>query len=216
MPGDSPASRISTESTASLASFGTGSGVLAVVTDTGGVSGGSICDESGNAATTIDSGLSEAAVVSVAVPVTGSAAVATSALATAALATAALPIGIACGSSASLALAARDAARFSIGTAPVFLMPAEPKPASQATIPPARTTVPHNAGATVANRRGFMIGRLQRLHLSHAAQPSLRQADFSDQDMTAQWRKLQVVNFSKECCPNAMRRRQAVVVHSQT
>src|SRR5437899_9413157 len=94
-------SRISTESTASLASFGTGSGVLAVVTDTGGVSGGSICDESGNAATTIDSGLSEAAVVSVSVPVTGSAAVATSALATAALATAALPIAVACGATAS-------------------------------------------------------------------------------------------------------------------
>src|SRR5438105_12050073 len=98
-------SRISTESTASLASFGTGSGVLVVVTCTGGVSGGSICDESGNAATMIDSGLSEAAVVPVAVPVTGSAAVATSALATAALATgllataalatAALPVAVA-------------------------------------------------------------------------------------------------------------------------
>src|SRR5436190_4648502 len=101
---------------------------------------GSICDGSDNAATTIDSGLSEAAVVSVAVPVTGSAAVATSApaaaapaaaasaaaaLATAALATAALAIAIACGSSASLALAAREAAPFSIGTAPVFSVPAE-------------------------------------------------------------------------------------------
>src|SRR5712672_1977029 len=161
---------------------------------TGGKSADSVCDGSGNAATatTIDSGLSEATVVSVAVPAAGSAAVATSALATAAfattvLATTALPIaiGIACGSSASLALAARDAARFSIGTAPVFLMPAEPKPASQPTIQPARTTVPHNAGATVANRRGFMIGRLQSLHLSHAAQPSMRRADFSDQDMAA-------------------------------
>jgi hypothetical protein len=40
----------------------------------------------------------------------------------------------------------------------------------------------------------------------------MRRADFSDQDMTAQWRKLQVINFSKECCPNAMRRRQAVDV----
>src|SRR5258706_16250276 len=98
-------SRISTESTASLASFGTGSGVLAVVTGTGGVSGGSICDESGNAATTIDSGLSEAAVVSVAVPITGSVAVATSALATAAL-----PIAVACGATASSASAARDVA----------------------------------------------------------------------------------------------------------
>jgi hypothetical protein len=32
----------------------------------------------------------------------------------------------------------------------------------EATTQPARTTVPHNA-ATVANRRGFMIRRLQRL-----------------------------------------------------
>src|SRR5258705_6693829 len=128
---------------------------------------GSICDGSGNAATTIDSGLSEAAVVSVAVPVTGSAAVATSApaaaapaaaaSAAAALATAALAIAIACGSSASLALAAREAAPLSIGTAPVFSVPAEPKPASQPTITPARTSDPQNAGATVVNRRGFMI-----------------------------------------------------------
>src|SRR6266403_4666619 len=168
--------------TASVTSFGTKSDVFAVATCTGGKSAGSVCDGSGNAATTIDSGLSEATVVSVAVPAAGSAAVATSALATTALP---IAIGIACGSSASLALAARDAARFSIGTAPVFLMPAEPKPASQPTIQPARTTVPHNAGATVANRRGFMIGRLQSLHLSHAAQPSMRRADFSDQDMAA-------------------------------
>src|SRR5437762_6450182 len=161
-------SRISTESTASLASFGTGSGVLAVVTD--GVSGGSICDESGNAATTIDSGLSEAAVVSVAVPVTGSAAVATSALATAALATAALPIAVAGGATASSASAVRDAARrSSIGTAAVISMPAEPKPAIEATTQPARTTVPQDTAATVANRRAFMIRRLQSLHLSHAA-----------------------------------------------
>src|SRR5258708_34926201 len=118
---------------------------------------GSICDGSGNAATTIDSGLSEAAVVSVAVPVTGSAAVATSAPAAAALATAALAIAIACGSSASLALAAREAAPLSIGTAPVVSGPAEPKPASQPTITPARTSDPQNAGATVVNRRGFMI-----------------------------------------------------------
>src|SRR6266436_142894 len=121
---------------------------------------GSICDGSGNAATTIDSGLSEAAVVSVAVSVTGSAAVATSApaaAAPAALATAALAIAIACDSSASLALAAREAAPFSIGTAPVFSVPAEPKPANQPTITPARTSDPQNAGASVVNRRGFMI-----------------------------------------------------------
>src|ERR1700733_3769440 len=127
----------------------------------GGKSADSVCDGSGNAATTIDSGLSEAAVVSVAVPAAGSAAVATSALATAAfaptaLAATALPIAIACGSSTSLALAARDAARSSIGTASVFSVPAEPKPASQPAIHPARTIVPHNA-ATVADCRGFMI-----------------------------------------------------------
>src|SRR5438105_12366601 len=104
-------SRISMELATSLASFGTGSGVLAVATCTGGVSGGSICDESGNAASTIDSG-SGAAIVSVAVPVTDSATVATSALATAAL-----PIAVA---SASSATAVRDGARrSSIGTAPV-------------------------------------------------------------------------------------------------
>src|SRR5437870_537727 len=148
-------SRISTESTASLASFGAGSGVVVVVTCTGGVSGGSICDESGNAATMIDSGLSEAAVVSVSVPVTGSAAVATSALATAALATAALPIAVACGATASSA--SRDGARRpSIGTAAVISMPAEPKPATEATTQPARTSDPQDA-ATVANRRAFMI-----------------------------------------------------------
>src|SRR4030081_2452074 len=124
---------------------------------TGGKSADSVCDGSGNAATTIDSGLSEAAVVSGAVPAAGSAAVATSALATEAFATTALAIAIACGSSASLALAARDAARSSIGTAPGFSVPAEPKPASQPTIHPARTTVPQNVGATIVNRRGFMM-----------------------------------------------------------
>ena len=70
----------------------TGSGVFAVATCTGGASGGSICDGSGNAASTIDSGSSEAAVLSAAVPVTDSAAVATSALATSALATVRCPL----------------------------------------------------------------------------------------------------------------------------
>src|SRR5229473_4092012 len=172
---------------------------------------GSICDGSGNAATTIDSGLSEAAVVSVTVPVTGSAAVATSApaaaapaaaaLATTALATTALAIAIACGSSASLALAAREAAPFSIGTAPVFSVPAEPKPASQPTITPARTSDPQNAGATVVNRRGFMIPSPPKAPLSHSAQPSTRRVDFSDQDMTAQWRKLQAHQFFQKVLP---------------
>src|SRR6478736_4383778 len=143
-------SRISTESTAS---FGSGSGVLAGVTGTGGVSGGSICDESGNAATTIDSCLSAAAIVPVAVPATDSAAVATSALATAAL-----PIAGTSGASANWASAVRGGARrCSTGATPVFSMPVEPKPASEATTQLARTAVPQNAAATVAIRRGFII-----------------------------------------------------------
>jgi hypothetical protein len=34
--------------------------------------------------------------------------------------------------------------------------------------------------------------------------------------MTAQWRQLQVINFSKECCLNATRRRHAIVVRFST
>jgi hypothetical protein len=78
-------------------------------------------------------------------------------LSSAAFATAALPITVAWGASASSASAVRDGARCSIGTAPVFSIPLEPQPASQATTQPARATVAHNGAATVANRRGFMI-----------------------------------------------------------
>src|SRR6266849_9651203 len=103
-------SRISMELTASLTSFGTASDGFAVATCTGGRSAGSICDGSGNAASTIDSGSYEATVLPVAIPVTDSAAVATSVLATEAL-----PIAVAFGASPSSALALRDAARSSIG-----------------------------------------------------------------------------------------------------
>jgi hypothetical protein len=118
-----------------------------------------------------------------------------------ALAAAALATAIACGSSASLALAAREAAPFSIGTAPVFSVPAEPKPASQPTITPARTSDPQNAAATVVNRRRFMISSPPKARLSHVAQPSRRRADFSDRDMTAQWRKLQAHQFFQKVLP---------------
>src|SRR5712671_6003739 len=96
-------SRISRELIASLVSFGTGSGVLAVATCTDGVSGGSIRDESGNVASTIDSGSSEAAVMSVLV--TNSAAIATSASPIAAL-----PIAVAGGSYAGPKSAMRNGA----------------------------------------------------------------------------------------------------------
>src|SRR6266851_5547856 len=66
---------------------------------TGGKSADSVCDGSGNAATTIDSGSYEATVLPVAIPVTDSAAVATSVLATEAL-----PIAVAFGASPSSAL----------------------------------------------------------------------------------------------------------------
>src|SRR5207342_559107 len=109
--------RISMELTSSLTSFGVGSDMLAVATCTGGDSGGSICDESGNAASTIDFGSSEAGVVSAAVLVIDSAAVATSALPTTVL-------PVARGVSASSASAMRyGVRRSSIDTAPVFLMP---------------------------------------------------------------------------------------------
>jgi hypothetical protein len=41
-------------------------------------------------------------------------------------------------------------------------------------------------------------------------------ADFWNQNMNAQWRKLQVINFSKKCCPNATSRRKQLVGHSPT
>src|SRR6266702_3427934 len=144
-------SRVSMVFTASLASFSTGSGVFAVATCTGGVSGGSTCGESGKAASTIDLGGSEAAVVSAAVPVTNSATAAASALATALL-----PDAVACGASTTSAV--RDGDGWSsIDTAPVFSMPTEPTPVSEATTQPARPTVPHKAVVTCANRREFMI-----------------------------------------------------------
>jgi hypothetical protein len=40
--------------------------------------------------------------------------------------------------------------------------------------------------------------------------------DCSDQDVPAQWRKLRVINFSNECCPNATRRRKQLIVRSPT
>ena len=76
--------------TASLTSFGAGSDVLTAAICTGHDSDSSISEESGNAASTINSGSSDAAVFSVAVSLNDSVVVGTSALTTAALTTAAL------------------------------------------------------------------------------------------------------------------------------
>src|SRR5258708_15166483 len=134
-------SRISMELAASLTSFGTGSGVLAVATCTGGDSGGGICDEFGNAASTIDSGSSEAGVMSVAVPVTDTAAIATSALATSVLATVAPSIAVAFGEAASSASAVRDGTRRASNCpSPQVLTTAVAEAGRPSATPPARTT----------------------------------------------------------------------------
>src|SRR5258708_28248053 len=64
---------------------------------TGGKSADSVFDGSGNAATTIDSGLTEAAVVSVTIPAPGTCAVATSARAKKAFTSTDLALSISCG-----------------------------------------------------------------------------------------------------------------------
>src|SRR5271169_5657423 len=131
-------SRISILLTASLAPLANALGVLAVAACTGGVSGGSICDESVNAASTIDFGSSEAAALSVAIPLTNSAALETSTLPISVL-----PNAVGGGTSASSKSAASNGARRSRVGAAVLSMPTEPKPANQATAP-----APHKTAAT--------------------------------------------------------------------
>src|ERR1700730_7604964 len=196
-------SRISMEFTVSLVSLGAASGVFGVATCTGGVSGGSICDESVNAASTIGFGSSEAAVVSVAVSLTDSAAFATSTLPIPAL-----PIAVGCGASAKSAV--RDGTRRSRVGAAVFSVPVEPKLARQAT-----NAVSHNTAATDANS-GFMIPSLQTLQLSQLAEPSMRRTDFWGHDMTTQWRQRSSSVFPNKCCPYATRGRKQFIGHFRT
>ena len=124
--------------TAPVFSTGARSGVLAFAC-TDGDPAGSICDKSGNAAMTIASCLSEIASLSV-VRVTHSAGVAKSPLATETLL-----VAVFCSRPPRSVSALRDGeGLLSTLTAPVFSTGA-------------RTTVPHNNTATVANCRGFMI-----------------------------------------------------------
>jgi hypothetical protein len=46
-----------------------------------------------------------------------------------------------------------------------------------------------------------MISSPPKAHLSHAAQPSTRRVDFSDQDMAAQWRKTAGHHLFQEVLP---------------
>src|SRR5215475_6271399 len=198
------------EFAAAPASPGTESGACAGATCTGAVSGGSTCAGSVSAATTIESGSTDAtgaavaAVVSVVVPViTGSAVVATSGSSTALLA-----IVIAPDASASSALAEKAGApRSMIGSAPLLSMSAEPKPASPAMTKPARKVGRRNAAETIANRREFMIPASKGSTEPDAQAKHATRPDCSDHDANAQWRKMQVVNFSEVCCRNATRRR---------
>ena len=82
--------------------------------------------------------------------------------------------------------------RATIGAAAVSSMPAEPKPATQATTQP--TTV---SAGTIANRRGFMIVASQRSTWAKLNCQACDAAEPSDHDMTAQGRKLQVIDFFK-------------------
>jgi hypothetical protein len=168
-------SRTSVESTAGLAS--PGSRVASdLATCSGDVSGGSISDESVNAAVTIGSGSCEAGVAS-------AAAVSVTDLLAATASAAANEIG---GSlSANLATTVRDGAgRSTIGAAPVLSIPAEPNAAIQARTEAGIATSWHHA-ATAANR-GFMIT------VSHGAGLHSQESDANDfwsHDMDNQWRK---------------------------
>ncbi|WLA51591.1 hypothetical protein QIH80_16530 [Bradyrhizobium elkanii] len=159
-------------------SLDTGGG-LAVAACTGDVSAGSVCDESGNAATTIGFGSLELAVASGGVAGTDSTAIAASALATALNHDAWLRGGHRVGR--RLRYGFRSHRRFSIHFGDVVdcgglsrisrfgvggerwcevvdghcaAVPVPAEPASQARSQPARMTVPHNSG--VAIRRGFI------------------------------------------------------------
>jgi hypothetical protein len=166
-------------------------GVLAVATCMGGVSDGSISDDLVNSESTIDFGSSEAAVLSVGVPLTSSAA-----LARLTLPTPALPIAVGCGVSVSLKSAVRNGATRSRVGAAVFSMPAEPKPANQATPP-----IPHKTAVIVADRRGFMTPISQRSTLSQLAQPSMRSANFLSHDIDYAMAIAAVHRFSQKVLP---------------
>src|ERR1700682_5587983 len=142
-------SRTSVESTAGLAS--PGSRVASdLATCSGDVSGGSISDESVNAAVTTGSGSCEAGVAS-------AAAVSVTDLLTASAA--ANEIGGSLSAnflSANLATAAGDGAgRSTIGAAPVLSIPAKPNAAIHARTKAGIATSRHHAA--IAANRGFMI-----------------------------------------------------------
>src|SRR5258708_19276992 len=168
-------SRTAVESTGGLGSQGS---LVAsdLATCSGDVSGGSISDESVNAATMIGSGSCEAGVAS-------AGAVSVTDLLAATASAAANEIGDSL--SANLATAVRDGAgRSTIGAAPVLSIPAEPNAAIHARTEAGIATSWHNA--TIAANRGFMIT------VSHGAGLHSQESDadhFWSHDMDKQWRK---------------------------
>src|SRR5260370_15158488 len=155
--------RTSVESAAGLAALGCRV-ASDLATCSGDVSGGSISDESVNAATTIGSGSCETVVAS-------AGAVSVTDLLAATASAAANEIG---GSlSANLATAVTDGAgRSTIGAAPVLSIPAEPNAAIHARTEAGIATSWHNAA--IAANRGFMIT------VSHGAGSHSQESDAAD------------------------------------
>ena len=175
--GTRHASRVSTELTAGVASFCTGSAVLAAAISTGGVAGRRIGRGSGKAAPPLPISATE---------------------------TPSSPIAVACGASTGSARAVTDVARLSSIGAPVFSMPGEPRRASPAATQPARTTVPHNPADT-ANRRG-LITPLPPVSSKAPPEPGCTGqapdgSDFSDQIWSRKEEKPAGYHFSRNVLP---------------
>src|SRR5262249_29731607 len=135
-----PISPVSTEPTASLPSFRSGSGVLNVSIRTGCVAGRGIGGWSDKSALPFALSATE--------PPSS-------------------PSTIAWDASTCSTLAVADVARLTSIRAPV--PPGEKSPASAAASQPARATVPHNAIATASRRELFTPASIARLHVNHAA-----------------------------------------------
>ena len=89
----------------------------------------------------------------------------------------------------------------SIGDASIFLMSDKPKPATAAMPHPTRMTVPHNAAAMIANRRG-PITVVSYCPLEPGCWEFYYRADVSIKKMIARWREPKLIAISDLCCLN--------------
>src|SRR3984957_12903809 len=144
---------------ASLAPLSTRSDVLAVATCTGGVSRSSVCKESGNDSSRVPAELTASLVCARSEALT-----AATCAGTVSAADRCEPSGKAASVIAVTAVAADTASAFETLASPVS------KPVTAAMTPPTRMTVPNNAVAVIATRRGFIAPSLLRVMLG----PSVR------------------------------------------